>query len=244
MKYQSGQLHDQDLLNTLQKRVTTGHTSLGYDGARKYLFGSEKFFLEKVGGVFAVTDVYCEKTFTDADYNGTPTLGPGMIPKNGAVLNVEHTWPQSKFTNRYPKDTQKSDLHHLFPTDSKMNSSRGSLNFGNVVSEVEQLKCPQAKLGQQENGEIVFEAPMHQRGNTARAIFYFALRYQMKMPPAEEAALRVWAAQDPIDQKEIDQNDEIEKVQGNRNPFIDFPDLLDHIQTFNVQYPGKNDLLN
>jgi endonuclease I len=135
---------------------------------------------------------------------------------------------------------QKSDLHHLFPTDSKMNSSRGSLNFGDVVQEVEPLKCSLGKLGhQKENNQIVFEAPMNQRGNTARAIFYFAMRYQMKISPAEEAALRTWANQDPVDQREVSQNDAIEQLQGNRNPFVDFPDMLDHIQTFNVTYAGK-----
>ncbi len=258
--YQSGKLRDQELLNALQKILAGGHikndqapdtivsscqgnqgqgkapakciqhTALGYDGARAQMFG--KLFLEQVGGVYAVKDVYCEHTFTDQDFGGKPNIGPGLIPKDGAVLNTEHTWPQSRFTNRFPKETQKSDLHHLFPTDSKMNSQRGSLHFGQVVEEVEKLKCPMGRLGHQQNREIVFEAPSQHRGNVARAIFYFATRYQMKISPPEETELREWNRQDPVDETEFNHNNEVEKLQGNRNPFVDFPTLVDHVQHF------------
>lgn len=257
--YQSGKLQNQELLNALQKILAGGHvkngqapdtilsscqglsktqepvkcvqhTALGYDGARKQMFG--KLFLEQIGGVYAVEDVYCQHAFTDQDFGGKPNIGPGLIPKDGAVLNTEHTWPQSRFTNRFPKETQKSDLHHLFPTDSKMNSQRGSLHFGQVVEEVEKLKCPKARLGHQSNREIVFEAPSQHRGNVARAIFYFATRYQMKISPMEETELREWNRQDPVDEAEFNRNNEVEKLQGNRNPFVDFPSLVDHIQHF------------
>lgn len=256
--YDSGKLRDQELLNALQKILAGGHikndqapdtivsscqgmgqapqnkciqhSALGYDGARKQMFG--KLFLEQIGGAYAVEDVYCQHAFTDQDFGGKPNIGPGLIPKDGAVLNTEHTWPQSRFTNRFPKETQKSDLHHLFPTDSKMNSVRGSLHFGQVVEEVEQLKCPKARLGHQSNREIVFEAPTQHRGNVARAIFYFATRYQMKISPPEETELRQWNSQDPVDEAEFNRNNEVEKLQGNRNPFVDFPTLVDHIQHF------------
>ena len=252
--YQSGKLKDQDLLDALQKIVAGGHlknqnapdtivpncqgqsakcvqhVALGYDGARTQMFG--KLYLEQVGGVYAVKDVYCEHTFTDQDFGGKQSIGPGLIPGDGSVVNTEHTWPQSRFTNRFPKDTQKSDLHHLFPTDSEMNSKRGNIHFGQVVKEVEKLKCPIGRLGHQQNGEIVFEAPAHHRGNVARAIFYFATRYQMKLTVPEEAALREWNQQDPVDESVFNQNVEIEKLQGNLNPFIDFPTLVDRIQHF------------
>lgn len=229
-KYQSNTLNNQELLIEVQKIISTGHTMLGYDKARKLLFG--KLYLEEVGGAYAVTDVYCEHLFTDKDFEGKPSLGPGRIPNDGSILNTEHTWPQSRFTGRFSKEQQKSDVHHLFPTDSQMNSHRSNLRFGNVEDEVEDLKCPQGRLGHQREGGIVFEAPAKHRGNAARAIFYFATRYQMKVSPAEEAALRQWHRQDPVDAAEASRNDEIEKAQGNRNPFIDFPDMIDHVDAF------------
>jgi hypothetical protein len=222
--YQSGQLRDQALLDGLQKILATHHTSLGYDKARKYMFG--RLFLENLAGGWAVKDVYCEHTFTAQEVG----VGPDTIPS--AALNTEHTWPQSRFTNRFPTDLQKSDLHHLFPSDNEINGRRASLHFGYVVHPAENLKCPISQLGQNDAGEIVFEAPAHHRGNVARAIFYFATRYQMKMSANEERDLRRWNQEDPVDEEESSQNDEIQKLQGNRNPFIDFPDLLDHIAHF------------
>jgi hypothetical protein len=209
----------------------TEHHPLGYDTARRKLFGS--IHLEVLAsGEFAVTDVYCEQTFTDRDFKGEKTFGPDLVPSSGNIINTEHTWPQSRFTGRFPRNTQKSDLHHLFPTDSQMNSRRSSLRFGKVVKVVEPLKCPIAKLGHQENGEIIFEPPVRHKGNIARALFYFATRYQMKISAPEEAALREWHMEDPVDAAEYERNNQVEQLQGNRNPFIDFADLIDQIENF------------
>jgi endonuclease I len=223
--FRSGHLENRPLLDELQKITSAKHISLGYDGARRVLFG--KIFLEKVGGAWAVKDVYCERTVTQQH----DSIGPNLIP-SATEINTEHTWPQSKFTGRFRRDLQKSDLHHLFPTDSEMNSHRGSLHFGEVRHEKEKLKCPIASLGQNAHGETVFEPPQAHRGNVARAIFYFATRYQMKIDGNEEAALRHWHEQDPVDEKEAHDNEEIQKAQGNRNPYIDYPELVQHIDHF------------
>jgi hypothetical protein len=207
------------------------HHALGYDGARRKLFGM-LYLKTNIDGAYSVKDVYCEKEFTDSDFKDTPSIGPDIIPLNGGILNTEHTWPQSKFSSQFPKELQKSDLHHLFPTDSEMNNHRASLHFGNVVNVRQDQRCPQNKLGDNSEGELVFEVPDSQKGNTARAIFYFATRYRMKMSPSEEAALREWNKQDPVDAEEFTQNNQIDQLQGNRNPFIDFSDLLERIDHF------------
>jgi deoxyribonuclease I len=207
------------------------HRSLGYETARRLMFG-EMYLKQNSKDQYFVKDVYCEKEFTDDDFGGTKTFGPGLLPKSGNIINTEHTWPQSRFTGRFLREMQKSDIHHLFPTDSEMNSRRGSLRFGRIVEEVEKLKCPQNKLGRQAEGDFVFEVPDSQKGNTARAIFYFATRYQMKVSPPEEETLRQWNKIDPVDDEEMKRNNAIEKAQGNRNPYIDIPDLLNHINHF------------
>lgn len=251
--YQSNSLHDEELKSTLFDVLKGGHVkktnqpdelvpscegysscvqhrALGYDGARKKLFG--ELYLKEVGGVYTVKDVYCEREYTDDDFSAKPSIGPNLIPTSGSILNTEHTWPQSKFSSRFPKEMQKSDLHHLFPTDSEMNNHRANLHFGEVVSMKSEQKCPQNKLGDNAEGDLVFEVPNSQKGNTARAIFYFATRYQMKVDSTEEATLRKWHTQDPVDAEEYSQNVLIDKLQGNRNPFIDFPDLVDRINHF------------
>lgn len=43
------------------------------------------------------------------------------------------------------------------------------------------------------------------------------------------ALLMKWHRQDPVSQKEIDRNNGIQATQGNRNPFIDYPDLAEYI---------------
>ncbi|MGZ3691270.1 MAG: endonuclease I family protein [Pseudobdellovibrio sp.] len=207
------------------------HTALGYDPARKKLFG-QLYLKQTADGQYSVTDVYCEHTFTDLDFKGAKTFGPDLVPISGNLINTEHTWPQSRFTNRFNNDLQKSDLHHLYPADSQANAQRSSLHFGNVVKLAEPSKCSQDKLGQQADDTIVFEVPDSQKGRTARAIFYFATRYQMKIAATEEAALRDWNKRFPVDAAEFERNNAIEALQGNRNPYIDFADLLDRVDHF------------
>jgi endonuclease I len=38
-----------------------------------------------------------------------------------------------------------------------------------------------------------------------------------------------WNELDPVSEAEIVRNDKIEVIQGNRNPFIDYPELADQI---------------
>ncbi len=202
--------------------------SLGYDGARRVMFG--KLFLKNDGNGFFVQDVYCQKHF-----GSSAQVGPNKIP-NQNVLNCEHTWPQSKFSKNYPKDIQKADLHHLFPSDSKANSIRGNLDFTDVGSDTGDLyqdKCEVSKFGTSAtNGGDGFEPPLTHKGNVARALFYFSVRYKISIPKTEEDVLRRWNELDPVDQDEIDRNNGIFLAQANRNPFIDYPQLVNYISKF------------
>lgn len=231
-QYKSHHLVNKELLNSLFKIISNGHKAVGYETAKKIMFG--KLDLKQLPtGEYAVKDVYCEHTFTDADF-GKKTVGPLLAPDTGNVINTEHTWPQSKFTSKFPRETQKSDLHHLYPTDSQMNNRRASYEFGDVVNPKVDLKCSIGKLGLPAQGNsTVFEAPLNHRGNVARALFYFATRYQLKISPTQEETLRRWNLQDPVDQAERDRNAAIEIEQGNRNPYVDMPTLVDHVSNFN-----------
>jgi deoxyribonuclease I len=205
------------------------HVMVGYDDAREILFG--ELYLTKKNGSYAIPDLYCERLLGSEDFDGG-VLGPGKIPDH-RILNVEHTWPQSQFSRRYVNEMQKSDLHHLFPTDSEMNSRRSSYAFGEVDEEDGRpLKCTNSKLGESKGGDTVFQPPLSHQGNVARAMFYFAVRYEMDIPAEEEATLRKWHKADPADAAEKARNDLIFGHQGNRNPFVDFPDLADQIGDF------------
>lgn len=207
------------------------HVSVGYDMARKLLMGT--FYLVETDDGYGVKDLYCDSVKSTDDFRGGASPGPGKIP-NANILNIEHTWPQSKFSSRFNKGMQKSDMHHLFPTDSKLNSTRGNHNFGDVVRDTQNFHCPTtARFGKGErSNKDLFEPPDNHKGNVARALFYFSTRYKISISDDEEASLRQWSKEDPIDQEEIDRNQFIYQHQGNRNPFIDFPNLEDTIADF------------
>lgn len=205
------------------------HTAIGYNAARVFLMGN--YYLVKEGNQYAVRDVYCNTERGPEDFKSSQP-SPGKIPNN-TVINVEHTWPQSKFTRRFPDDVQKSDLHHLFPTDSQLNAIRGNHPFGEVTKDLMDLKCPESRFGIGTSGsDEVFEPPQNHRGNVARALFYFSLRYDLPIDPQQEQVLRKWNQEDPVDEDEMKRNIEIYKVQGNRNPFVDFPELADRLNDF------------
>lgn len=217
-----------DLRDYLFRTLSRGHTAIGYKKAREFLFG--EFYLVRQGGRYGVKDVYCQRVAADNEFRGDKP-GPGQIPDHRTV-NAEHTWPQSQFSRTFPGEDQKSDMHHLFPTDSEMNSKRSSLEFGDVVSRREELKCAESRLGVSREGADVFEPPAAHKGNVARALFYFSVRYRMKIENAEESDLREWHRMDPVDEEERDRNERIFRLQGNRNPFVDQPELADKIADF------------
>lgn len=90
----------------------------------------------------------------------------------------------------------------------------------------------------------VFEPADEYKGDFARAIFYMATVYDdltwvydymfvsntyPSLVPWAVNMLLQWSRQDPVSQKEIDRNNAVEQYQGNRNPFIDFPQLAEYI---------------
>jgi len=195
---------------------------LGYSGARKVLFG--KIHLEKDAEGYFIKDVYCNKELRERQTR----MGPGRIP-NSNILNCEHTWPQSKFTGRFAKEMQKSDLHHLYPTDSHANSVRGNYPFEDLDNG---LPVDEDCTASRSINGRSFEPPTEHKGNVARSLFYFSVRYQIKIDRQHEEILKRWHNEDPVDASERDRNETIFQVQNNRNPFIDMPELVDVIKDF------------
>jgi deoxyribonuclease I len=137
-------------------------------------------------------------------------------------MSCEHTWPQSLGAT----GIAKSDLHHLFPVTPSENSRRSNNPF--CMVEQQQWSNGDSRSGKTA-GIICFEPPVAHRGDVARAMFYFAIRYQKAIDPFQEKFLRQWAEQDAVSSKEVRRNDTIESYQGNRNPFIDIPGLWNAI---------------
>ena len=160
-----------------------------------------------------------------------------------ADLNAEHTWPQSLGADNDPPE---SDLHHLFAADETANNRRSNNPFGNVVSDTTWVSplvttpAEQSVLGRDSQNRVVFEPRDSKKGDIARAILYFYVRYNYQRPSGfslanfniEEATLLEWARQDPPDEYERARHNLVYRAQGNRNPFIDRPDFLDAVGDF------------
>jgi hypothetical protein len=216
------------ILEKLFTLTSQTHQVLGYEKTRHVLMG--QIYLEQTDGQYSIKDVYCQKDFTNVDFSSNAGLGPNQVPDN-TILNVEHTWPQSRFTGRFPKETQKSDLHHLYPSDSQMNALRGNYKFAEVDNSKEGVKCPVSNFGKTNSG-FRFEPPPVHKGHVARSLFYFSVRYKIHIDADEEAYLRKWHAEYPVDEQEKQHHEMIAKLQSNRNPFIDNPELANQITDF------------
>ncbi|MBT4790447.1 MAG: nuclease [Halobacteriovoraceae bacterium] len=221
-----------DYRDEIKKMTLDSHRPLtSYRKSRHHIMQEVHLDSDRRG--YFVKEVYCDVSLR----NG---VGPSKMP-NHQVINVEHTWPRSRFGQSKRRGgkgpnykIKEADLHHLYPSDSKANSTRGNHVFTQFSSDTPGLShCPQSKRGYiASRGDQGFEPPENHKGNVARALFYFAVRYNMRISEHEEFFLKQWNIIDPVDAEEVERNNKIEKIQGNRNPFVDDPDLVALINDF------------
>ncbi len=200
------------------------HSVVGYEAARKIMFG-ELDMLKDTEGKY-VLDVYCGKKFYFSNLEEVSSMHDRV--------NIEHTWPQSKFNGHIHKEMQKSDMHHLYLTDSHANSVRGNTPFGLVPEVFDRMEgegCSKSRMGLINGGEV-YTPPAPHRGNVARALFYFSMHYNLPINRSEEVTLRQWHKIDPIDANEIKRHEAIARHQKVRNPFVDHPEIVEKVIDF------------
>lgn len=170
-------------------------------------------------------------------------IGPDEEPDNDD-MNAEHVWPRARMD---PDDEsalyehQQSDVHILYPADSNANSTRGSNRFGVVTSD-RNLDFLPSVAGRNAQGDPVFEPRDARKGDIARAVLYFSIRWGRAIEATEEGVMRAWVVADPVDDRERSRNTLVEAVQGNRNPFVDCPALVPRIANFGDFMPADRDL--
>lgn len=162
----------------------------------------------------------------------------GNYSQEGDCYNREHSWPESWYSHLGLP--MRTDLFHVYPTDGFVNAKRANYPFGEVGT-VTWESTNGGKLGISNypgwSGFTVFEPIDEYKGDFARTYFYMSTRYfgedsgwaenemvvgaNIKDKPME--MLLKWHKQDPVCQKEIDRNNWVYNIQGNRNPFIDNP---------------------
>ncbi|MGH1337364.1 MAG: endonuclease [Aureispira sp.] len=151
-------------------------------------------------------------------------------------INAEHTYPQSKGA-RY--GNAKSDMHHLYPTRTGVNSARSncplltidaasttSWYYRTLVEVIPSLNS--ALYSKKDISAFAFEPRKSHQGNAARAIFYFYTMYKTEADAADPSffaqqlpSLCQWHVDDPVDQLEWERTFKIATYQdGKVNPFV------------------------
>jgi endonuclease I len=164
----------------------------------------------------------------------------GVGGQEGTGYTREHTWCKSWFGGEVTP--MYSDLFALYPCDTHMNGTRGVYPYGETASP-QWTSLNGSKLGPSAvtgYAGTVFEPIDAFKGDLARVYFYFSTRYLGEDanwpggPATDGAALRPWALdlflawddEDPVSPKEIDRNNAVYAIQGNRNPFVDRPEFV------------------
>lgn len=234
---------------TLKTRLHTiiknGHNDRGYGQLYEgYKTTDKDRYYENDG---TLLDLYSEKpNGIEYTYSLTATGDRcGNYSVEGDCFNREHTIPQSLFNSASP---MKNDIHFVIPTDGKVNGERGNIPYGKVNTP-NWTSTNGTKRGPNASGGYtgtVFEPIDEFKGDFARTVFYFATRYQDKIPNFSQGnildgtstrSLQQWQVdlflqwhhQDPVSQREIDRNNAAYAYQGNRNPFVDSPAWVDCI---------------
>ncbi|HQK98048.1 MAG TPA: endonuclease, partial [Bacteroidia bacterium] len=233
--YNTSENLSEEALKTQLKTITgVGYRSLGYSPPP---FGSQPcardtmFMIidnKKVNGQGATQNtIECVYTGREAVGYVDRTQCQDLTDPNMS-FNTEHTWPQSLFSQLEP---MRSDMFHLFPTDETANGKRSNYPFGVVTNPT--WSNGGSKFDQNSG---IFEPRDDHKGETARAMFYFVMRYQNynNFLNTQESILRQWHYQFLPTAVEEKRCDDIQFYQKNRNPFIDYPQFVDRINSFST----------
>ncbi|MEZ4775729.1 MAG: endonuclease [Bacteroidia bacterium] len=212
-------LSEEALKTALKTRLAQGYVQLSYNAIRDEMFMNVDN--KKVNGQGAAVNTL-ECIYTGFNITNYPDRTNAQL----MGFNTEHTWPQSLFSQNLP---MRSDMYHLFPTRETANTQRSNLPFGVVTNIAWQD-------GGSKRGDGVFEPRDEHKGTTARAMFYFVVRYQnyLNFLDNQEAILRQWHKTFPPTAINRQRNEDIAAIQNNRNPFIDYPQFVDRITSLSA----------
>ena len=235
--------HDEGLMTALEGIIYT-HTELGYD----YMWIA--YDSTDVGADGYYIDMYstCKYNKYSTHVGGASHVGQG--------INREHSFPKSWFGGQVAP--MFTDLTMLIPTDAFVNQRRSNNPYGicahgetYTYQDEEMYVTMLGKLGTSTyNGytKTVFEPDDEYKGDFARIYFYMVTCYKGRIsewPGCDQLdyaqngykafsdwsmrMLMEWHRADPVSQKELDRNEAVYRLQGNRNPYVDHPELAEYI---------------
>ena len=224
-----------ELLSELRGLMSSTHEALTtYENCRDWAYYTD---CENEAGKYISTEGEKTVVLLYTDYTTTRD--------QWQKWNREHVWPQSHGGNddglSVGDELGGADLHHVRPADYGVNSSRGNKPYGESGTNYTEKYGTQAAVGVLGGtyNSTYFEPLDHTKGDVARIILYVWVRWGAEWG-AEDASnpfnsvteviqsvdlLLEWCELDPVDTWEMGRNDVVESIQGNRNVFIDYPEL-------------------
>ncbi len=241
-------------LKTELHNLLKNHTRLPY-GSRDYNQ------IACTWTVFKKSDVRPNGKVWDMYSNNSYNFSNGAGATKG--MNIEHSVPKSWWGDAYDETATpltrfkydgSYDLHHLTPSDTAANTAKSNYPLGEVDSPLFDNGVTKVGTGQA-NGRAtnLFEPADEYKGDFARMYLYFVTCYQdyswkssalsmfaqnsyPTLNAYGQSLLLKWHRQDPVSQKEIDRNNAVYSFQGNRNPFIDYPNMVEYIWGDSTNY--------
>lgn len=171
-------------------------------------------------------------------------------------LEIEHCFPKSwwGWTTQSSGKTDSvgyrayRDLYHLNPADAQANNNKSNFPPGHVKKgdKLDNGSFRMDSRSASEYGWACFEPAPEYRGDFARAYFYIATAYEnltwannssdyldnnsyLEFKPWLTEVLLDWHRSDPVSMKEVERADAVSSIQHNRNPYIDYPELVEYI---------------
>ena len=210
---------------------------------------------DKTWGAFYTTDAVVEngkRRVLDMYSNEKRYFGNKGVAVEG--MNIEHSVAKSWWGGT--TNDAYCDLHHLNPSDQNANSRKSNYPLGELTSVTwDNGVTFVGKANIDGSSQNAYEPCDEYKGDFARVFMYMFTCYQdltwehtmMNYEKSAYPTLKPWAVelllkwhkQDPVSEKEINRNNAVFAIQGNRNPYVDYPQLADYVWGDSVNYTFK-----
>lgn len=247
-----------DAIQGTQDSVLKSTLSLIVRGGTRYEYGINQYHStnnppEWVAGDLKAYGTWQALPFTDRKaggvvwdmYSNCVRYYPNKLGDSGCSLNIEHCLPKSWWGGTV--NEAYKDLYNLNPSDQRANSQKSNYPPGHVknADKFDNGSFRIAKANTSGYGYICWEPAPEYRGDFARTYFYMATAYEylewtaypqfisnstyLMFSDSIQQVLLDWHRADPVSEKELCRADQISSIQGNRNPYIDYPELVEYI---------------
>lgn len=162
-------------------------------------------------------------------------------------LNIEHSFPKSWWGGT--KNSAYMDLFNLMPSEVTINSAKSNYGMGVVDNVKDTNGCTKVGMGKGSSSNVNLWEPADKwKGDFSRSYMYMATAHQNlntkytgealtsleknEWPTLQQWAYTLylnWTRTDKVDQIEVDRNNAVYEIQGNRNLFIDYPTLAEYV---------------